>query len=1482
MKSIGEFISYLYNLDIKLWLDGDHLHYRIPKAQESMRSSLRIELAERKAEIITFLKQNRVSRSNMSPIQPVPRDKELSLSFAQQGLWFLDQLEGQSATYNVPQAVRLEGSLHITALEQTLREIVQRHEILRTTFSMSDGKPRLVIHPPIAYYPLPITNLEALPEEEQTTEVQRLANKDAELPFDLSKGPLFRATLLQLGSHTYVLLLNMHHIISDVWSIGVLLHELSTIYGAISQGKPSPLPSLPIQYVDFAHWQRQWLTEEFLEKQLHYWKEKLHDAPVLLELPTDHPRPPIQTSKGNHQKFDINKEKSIKIKKLSKENGATLFMTLFAAFIILLGRYSMKDDIVVGAAIANRIHRQIEPLIGFFINILVLRTDLTGKPSFKELLERVKQVALEAYAHQDIPFEQLVEKLQPKRNLSYAPLFQVGFSLQNIQRGNIGLPGITITPIRQERSIARFDLNLQMTETAHGLRGLFEYNTDLFEDATIERMVGHFQTLLTGIVENPKMPIHELPLLTTAEHQQLLAWNDTATDNPKDQCLHKLFEEQVEQTPDAIAVIFEDQQLTYRELNNKANQLAHYLQTLDVKPEVLVGICIKRSLEMVIGLLGILKAGGAYLPLDPTYPAARLAFVLEDAQVHILLTQSNLTEELPETTARVVYLDIEVLTLSQSSMANPSSGISPENLAYVIYTSGSTGKPKGALIAHQGLCNLAQAQIQAFNLQSNSRVLQFASLNFDASVSEIATTLTSGATLQLDSTNQFLPDEQFINLINRQSITHVTLPPSFLAVLPQAKLSGLETMVVAGEACSSELVTKWSSGRKFINAYGPTESTVCATMTECQADGNSPAIGKPIANTQIYILDVNHNPTPLGIPGELCIAGIGLARGYLNRPSLTRKKFIEIEVFGKSQRIYKTGDLARWLPDGNLKYIGRIDHQVKLRGFRIELSEVEHVLCRHSRISEAVVVHNPQDEELNAYLVQKNRVELWPSIAEFYVYDDIVYHSMATHESRNQQYLTAFQRVLTGKTVVEVGPGPEIILSRLALQAGARKIYAIELLEDTYRKAQDTLMRLGMSDKIILIHGDATQVQLPEPVDYCISEIVGSIGGAEGSAVIINSVRRFLTDGCNMIPQRSLTKIAAISLPESQFDYGFSDIAAHYTQKIFEQVGYSFDLRLCVKNMPLTQLISSSDVFEYLDYTHPILLTTSHEICLQFNQNSVFTGLLVWLTLYTDADLMIDILNEQHSWLPVYLPLFTDGITVKTGDRLLATITRRLCDNRFNPDYLLEGALYRQGQPALPIHYHSYHFNPHYRDHPFYQKLFAHDIVPVLSKLDTRMFRDYLSQSLPDYMVPSHFTVLDHLPLTPNGKIDRKALSQLSVNIDLSEGEFVAPRTREEKLLADIWANVLGVEQVGIHNNFFDLGGHSLLLIRVHRKLSAFFDQKISMVELFEYPTIHTLAQHLTLKQTKQTTQNRADNRRTRQTSTRQQRQARQKHRSKH
>ncbi|MGH2412160.1 MAG: amino acid adenylation domain-containing protein, partial [Microcystaceae cyanobacterium] len=838
------------------------------------------------AELSEQIKASGQGSSGLRPsnIEPVSRTKDLPLSFAQQRLWFLDQLEGGRSTYNMPVAVRLSGCLNVSALEQAVLEIVRRHEVLRTTFETVKGLPVQVINPH-SVVRVQRVDRQALPQDAQFAEVQRLVVEENRRPFDLVNGPLVRVILLQLAPESYVLLLTMHHIISDGWSISIFIHELSTLYPAFCAGELSPLSELPIQYADFADWQRQWLTGEVLETQLNYWKQQLTGAPPVLELPADRPRPPVQTFRGSSQSFVLSADLMQQLNRLSQQSGVTLFMTLLAAFATFLSRYGGLEDIVVGSPIANRNRREIESLIGFFVNTLVLRTQLQGNPTFLELLTQVRQVALEAYAYQEVPFEQLVEALQPERNLSHTPLFQVMFVLQNAPLGQLELPGLTLELMELESVTAKFDLTLSMKESEQGLKGVWEYNSDLFEAETIERMTGHFQTLLEGIAAQPQQRIGDLAWLTSAEcHQVLVEWNQTQVDYGSVWCIHQLFEAQVERTPQAIAVEFEGQQLTYEQLNVRANQLARYLQRLGVGPEVLVGICVERSLEMVVGLLGILKAGGAYVPLDPTYPPERLAFMLADAQVSVLVTQRALLERLPEPQAQLVCLDEDegASAIAEFSPLNLFTPVREDNLAYVIYTSGSTGQPKGVLVAHQGLANLLEFQTQTFEVCPGNRFLQFVSLSFDVATSDVFTALCAGATLCLTTKDSLLPGSVLIQTLRDQAITHVELPVSVLAALPFEELPKLQTIIVGGEACSSELVAQWAPNRRFFNAYGPTEATVCATVTRCTDGNRQPPIGRPIANTQIYLLDPHGQPVPIGVPGELHIGGVGLARGYLN------------------------------------------------------------------------------------------------------------------------------------------------------------------------------------------------------------------------------------------------------------------------------------------------------------------------------------------------------------------------------------------------------------------------------------------------------------------------------------------------------------------------------------------------------------------------------------------------------------------------
>jgi amino acid adenylation domain-containing protein len=901
-------------------------------------------------------------------IQPAPRTGHPELSYAQKRLWFLDQLEPGGTAYNMTFPLRMKGQLNTAALEQSVQEIVRRHEALRTTFADIAGEPRQVIHP---YEPfrVPILELEA-------SELEAWLKRAAEQPYDLTAGPLFRAELLQLAADDHVLLLNMHHIVSDGWSIGVLTQELSALYESYRAGLPSPLPELPIQYADFAAWQQRWLTGDVLETQLGYWRQQLGGDLPPLQLPTDHPRPEQPTYRGHVQVLELPSDLADRLRTLSQEAGATLFMTLLAAFKTLLYRYTGETDLRVGTPIAGRTREEIEGLIGFFVNTLVLRTDLSDAPTFRDLIGRVREVTLGAYAHQDLPFERIVEELQPGRDVSHSPLFQAMFVLQNAGTGAWGMSGLDITLLEQDELSAKFDLLLTATEKEEGIDIAFVYSTDLYEADTIQRMTRHFRTLLEAMAASADQPIAAAPMLTPEEYRHLvLDLNQTEAEYPSQTTAHQLFEVQAEKTPTRIAVAFEEERITYAELNARANRLARHLQQQGVQPDTLVGIFLDRSPEMIVSVLAVMKAGGGYVPLDPAYPMDRLAYMLDDTQVPLLLTQSGLADRLPPHTATLICLDLQHPQIQEQSDENAESAAGPEHLAYVIYTSGSTGRPKGVLLEHRGLCNLAGEQIANFAVDENSRVLQFASFNFDVSVSEIFTALFSGAMLVLAPREKLLPGPELAQLMRDMEISVVMLTASVLGVLYDEEFPALRTVVTGGEAASAEVVARWSQGRRFVNVYGATEATVYSTYAAYSDASHALDVGVPIANTTLYLLDANKQPVPVGIPGECYIGGEALARGYLNRPELNAEKFLPDPFSSKpGARLYKTGDLLVYTRTGKLEFVGRIDDQVKIRGFRVELGEIETALGQHALVREAVVLvreDTPGFKRLAAYVVPK-------------------------------------------------------------------------------------------------------------------------------------------------------------------------------------------------------------------------------------------------------------------------------------------------------------------------------------------------------------------------------------------------------------------------------------------------------------------------------------------------------------------------------
>jgi amino acid adenylation domain-containing protein len=943
------------------------LNERIASLSPEKRALLEHSLQARKNNVTVERIEPRSDSSNTAP-----------LSFAQQRLWFLDQLEPGLTFYNLPFTFNLNGPINVSTLERSLNEIVRRHEVLRSTFSVDAGQPIQVIHPE-KQITLPVIDLADQSPEDRELEAARMAAMEALVPFDLQSDAMLRAKLLKISETHHVMLITMHHIASDGWSMGVLFRELAALYEAYSMSKHSPLPPLPIQYADFAVWQKNHLQGPRLEKLLQYWRSQLAGAPPILELPTDRPRPIVQVFQGATYVVTISKQTIDNLKKVAREADATLFMALLAAFKTLLFRYTDATDIVVGSPTANRTRIEVEGLIGFFVNPLVLRTDLSGNPSFLEVLKRVREVTLQAYENQELPFERLVEEIQPDRGLSHNPLFQVMFAMQNTEM-EIAASLEDDSP-QFRAGTSKFDLTLSATETTDGLTALFEYNTQLFDQATIATMAENFLILLNSISTEPSQSISRLLILGENQYRQLVN-SDLEVSELKHRLVHQIFEAQVRRVPQRVAVEFLGESLTYHEVNQRANRVAHALRQRGLETGAVVGLCIERSFEMIIGVLAVLKAGGAYLPLDPTYPTDRLEFMLDDCEVNLVLTVEMLREHLPIRSQDVILLDSDWEQLAGSSDQDLTFD-PPPDLVCLIYTSGSTGRPKGVMVTHLGICNSTESQERTFQIDQNHRILQFASLNFDASLFDMTMAWHCGATLCLAPQEDILPGHPLARLLEDQRISLLTIPPSALEVVPVVPLPDLRVLIVGGEVCLASLVSRWAPGRQMFNCYGPTEASIWCTVAKCQDNGQAPSIGRPILNTRIYVLDMALQPVPVGVPGELHISGRGVTRGYFGKPELTAERFLPDPFHNlPGAQIYKTGDRVRRLADGQIQYLGRIDLQVKIRGYRIELGEIEHEMLQHPGVTCAaadVVAGADNNQFLIGYFVEQSSSHVNPA-----------------------------------------------------------------------------------------------------------------------------------------------------------------------------------------------------------------------------------------------------------------------------------------------------------------------------------------------------------------------------------------------------------------------------------------------------------------------------------------------------------------------
>ena len=1561
-STIVEFVSHLNSLDVQVFVEGaqdaslDEIRLRCNAPEGTLSTELRQELADRKAELVSYLHHLRSQSIQPTPtIQPTAQGIVFPLSFAQQRLWFLYQLTPDNPFYNVPAAIRLTGTLDQTALERSFHEIVRRHAALRTTFTSIEGQPVQLIDPDVKVGLSVVMQTVAVSARERIS--QQLATAEAQRPFNLTTDPLLRVTLLQFDPTDAVLLLTMHHIVADGWSLGVLIRELACLYTAFVEGRTPVLPPLPIQYTDFACWQRNWLKGKVLEDQLAYWRRQLRDLSVL-HLPSDRPRPAVQTYRGATYPLQIPPALTQALEAFSQQSGVSLFMTLLAAFQTLLYRYTGQEDIAIGSPIANRHRSELEGLIGFFVNSLVMRSDLSGNPTFRELLERVRNVALEAYMHQDLPFEKLVEELDPQRDLSRNPLFQVAFALQNAPMQPLELLGLTLEPARLELGSTRFDLEVHLWEPTHGLRSLWQsqsglsgfisYNTDLFDRDRINRLVGHFHTLLEGIVANPDTRLSDLPLLTTAEHQQIFVeWNQTDTKCTNDRCFHQIFEAQVQYDPNAIAIVSDQGSLTYRKLNQQADHLAQTLRQMGVQADSLVGLCVDRSADMVIGILGILKAGGAYVPLDPNYPSDRLHFMLTDTQVSILLTQSWLVESLPASQALILCLEQPLPLHLEPREVAP---LSPNHLAYVIYTSGSTGTPKGVLLSHRGLCNVVKAKQQVFHLSRNSRILQFSSLSFDASIFEIALTFGSGGTLYIPPKPAQLPGMALVQFIKDNAITHALLTPAVLAVLPSAELPALQVLITGGEACSSQVIDRWAANRHFFNAYGPTETTIWATVAELYPGDNPLTIGRPILNTQVYILDATLNPVPAGIPGELYIGGEGLARGYLNRPELTAERFIDL---GLPTRLYKTGDRARYRTDGTIEFLGRVDNQIKIRGFRVELGEIEATLQCHPAIRDAVVIASgePSSEmRLIAYFsldrqhfqqtilqsLQTQQLQYWQTLYNqtYQVTDNIQHSTLITQHFNitgwNSSYtgepipLEQMQEwvsdrveqilALKPKRVLEIGCGTGLLLFQIAPHC--QKYLGTDFSTVSLESIQNQLDSLNLP-QVELLHRMATDfegidatsfdvvilnsiVQYFPGVDYLMQVLEKAIQAVAPSGVL------FLGD------VRSLPLLTAFHtrVQFCQADAGMerTQLQQQVERSRFEEPElalnpvFFYALRDKFPQIRQVQIRLSRgrSQNEMTQFRYNVLLHVEQsQVCGEQKLPKVLGSRK--FQRWDSHNLSNSI--KQHNWKLV--PITVEEILLNlietepeiliitnvTNSRVNAAVkTANWLCNREAPktvgrmrEVLQDSAemaiapqdwwdletvlpydveitwstqtqtgdydvlLIRHGVDAmvnLPIPQKLDQSWNHYSNEPL-QSQFARQLIPEL--------RQYLGQTLPDYMVPSAFVPLETLPLTSNGKVDRRALPINEDSIH-SSSTTIAPLTPTESTLIDIWKELLRLKQVNTHDNFFELGGHSLLATQMTSRVRDAFGLELPLKSVFEAPTIAQLAPILeTLRDTTST-----------------------------
>jgi amino acid adenylation domain-containing protein len=1188
-------------------------------------------------------------------------------------------------------------------------------------------------------------------------------------------------------------------------------------------------------------------------KEKSYWLNLLAGQPPRSSFPIDEANDRSGADCLEHINVQLPKEINQRLMALSKGSDARLFIFLLAGVFVLLKKYSGNKDLVLGIPVSHSLGN--DGLLNSALAIRCLFEEDTQ--TFPQLLTKIRQTLVEAEEHQNFPIEVIADLLGLDRSPGEGfPLFDVGVSFRNIHQDSLSAfsPGVLV-------SFERDNV---------GLHCRFGYHPGKYTAETITRLTGHYLRLMETMLTNPHESVFRIPLLSDEEeHHIMVSFNETDAEFPESTAVHHMVDRQAQHTPGVDAIVYKEQRLTYRELYDKTNLLASLLRQKGVGPDSIVAVLFDHTPEMVVALLGILKAGAAYLPIAPDLPAGRIQYIIDDSQALYIVASEKYAAGIRQYGDRVLSGPHMWETAAQVLENSDTAGHDPRSLAYIMYTSGSTGRPKGVMIEHRSFTDFTTWAVETFEHCSGYQVLLSNSYASDGAVQQIFPPLVSGGTLHLIDKELRLDVVRYTEYLKRHRINNIDEVPVLMNELldridpgdSEEKLPDLTNLCLGSEYVPIEIVRKCrkhlNHNGKIINAYGPAEASVETTTYyfDGRSEEESSLIGKPRRNIRVYILDEHGQCCPLGVKGEICISGVGLARGYLNRPQLTAEKFIlnsHSDIPG--DHLYKTGDQGCWLPDGNLRFFGRLDNQIQIRGHRVELSEIQQVIKKHEGITDAIVLPrtNPKDEtEIYAYYVDdtRRRPVVWPSIGEYPLYDEYVYYAMTGDEVRNDAYKAAIRQKVVDKVVVEIGTGKDVILAQFCVEAGAKIVYAIEISENSYKQAQQTVNQLGLQDKIILIQGDAADVDIPEKADVCLSEVIGTIGGSEGTAAILKNARRFLKDGGEMIPDRCITKIAAVQLPTGiNQSPSFSQISAGYVEKLYNYFGFPFDFRVCIDNFPVSSVISTDGVFEVLDFSGEIQTQGQENIEIQIVKDGRMDGFILWLNLFTAPGEMIDTLNNRHCWAPVFVPVMYPGELVSKNDKIRMSCKWSLSRNGINPDYSLEGVLVRKDGEDISFRHQLPYFETQFLANPFHRQLLTDNpgayARNVFQDLDITQMRDYLEQHLPSYMLPSHLVELEKIPMTPNGKVDKDALPEPETS---PAGEYVAPRDDLEKTLTTIWAGVLDRDEkaIGIHGNFFKIGGHSLKAAVLASRIQKQLKIDVPLIQVFKTPTISGLAEYV-------------------------------------